>query len=397
MKRCQDAGIFVRMVTGDNVATARAIATKCGILMPGGIVMEGVRFRSLSDADLAKTLPKLQVLARSTPADKIKLVKKLQEMGHIVAVTGDGTNDGPALRGADIGFAMGITGTEVAKEACDIVLLDDDFGTIVKAVSWGRCVREGVRKFLQFQLSVNISAVATAFITALAGSKGESSVITAVQLLWINLIMDTFAALSFATDPPHPELLQSPPDHPDDSLITYEMKRMILAQSTLQIAVMLSFYFSGYPASQGSKYLSSFLFNTFVFLQLFNEFNCRIIDDGSLNVFRGLSKNRFFAAIMVVTVTVQVLLIFFGGELFSTQQLKPLHWLISTSVGFTSIPLGLFIRVLPKWGKSKERPPLHPTRSELRWQHTIGRIKSNLTFYNALRRPPPKLNLSLSK
>lgn len=385
VKQCQDAGIFVRMVTGDNVATARAIATKCGILMPGGIVMEGVRFRSLSEAELARTLPKLQVLARSTPADKIKLVRKLQEMGHVVAVTGDGTNDGPALRGADVGFAMGITGTEVAKEACDIVLLDDDFGTIVKAVSWGRCVREGVRKFLQFQLSVNISAVATAFVTALAGGS-ESSVITAVQLLWINLIMDTFAALALATDPPRPELLETPPDHPDDSLVNYEMTRMIIAQSSLQISVMLAFYFTGYPGD--ARYQRSFLFNTFVFLQLFNEFNCRIVDDRSLNIFAGLSSNRFFAGILVSTVAVQILLIFFGGELFSTQPLKPVHWLLSVSIGAASLPLGLLVRLLPKWGKREGRPRMHPTRSELRWQHTIGRIKFNLAFYNALRRPP---------
>ena len=388
VKQCQDAGIFVRMVTGDNVATARAIATRCGILMPGGIVLEGVRFRAMSDPDLVRTLPKLQVLARSTPADKIKLVTKLQEMGHIVAVTGDGTNDGPALRGADVGFAMGITGTEVAKEACDIVLLDDDFGTIVKAVSWGRCVREGVRKFLQFQLSVNVSAVVTAFVTSLAGEKGESSVITAVQLLWINLIMDTFAALALATDPPQPRLLESPPDHPDDSLITYEMKRMIIAQSALQVAVMLTFYFVGYPAAKDSLYLRSFLFNTFVFLQLFNKLNCRIVDDRTLNVFKGLSMNRFFVGIWVGTVAVQVVLIFFGGKLFSTTPLKPLHWLICILVGALPLPLGLFVRLMPKWGKGKDRSPMHPTRSELRWQHTIGTIKSNLAFYNALRRPP---------
>jgi Ca2+-transporting ATPase len=203
VKACQEAGIFVRMVTGDNLITAQSIASRCGILMKGGLIMEGPRFRRLSEDQLTEMIPRLQVLARSSPTDKQILVRKLREMGEVVAVTGDGTNDGPALRAADVGFSMGIAGTEVAKEASSIILMDDNFASIVKAVAWGRCVNDSVRKFLQFQLTVNVTAVLIAFISAII-DKDDSSVLSAVQLLWVNLIMDTLAALALATDTPTP-------------------------------------------------------------------------------------------------------------------------------------------------------------------------------------------------
>lgn len=186
--KCQKAGVFVRMITGDNVITARAVARKCGILMKGGVVMEGPRFRQLSEEEMLRIIPRLQVLARSSPLDKQILVQKLKRMDETVAVTGDGTNDGPALKMADVGFSMGQAGTEVAKEASDIVLMDDNFSSIVKAMLWGRAVNDSVKKFLQFQLTVNISAVFLAFITALTSTNNES-VLSPVQLLWINLIM----------------------------------------------------------------------------------------------------------------------------------------------------------------------------------------------------------------
>jgi len=146
---CRKAGVFVRMVTGDNVLTAKAIATECGIFTRGGIVMEGPRFRTLSASQMDQIIPRLQVLARSSPEDKRILVKRLKELGETVAVTGDGTNDGPALKMADVGFSMGIAGTEVAKEASSIILMDDNFASIVKAIMWGRCVSDAVKKFLQ--------------------------------------------------------------------------------------------------------------------------------------------------------------------------------------------------------------------------------------------------------
>lgn len=185
--KCKHAGVVVRMVTGDNITTARAIATDCGIYTDG-VVMEGPEFRKLSDDDMDAILPRLQVLARSSPEDKRILVTRLRKLGGIVAVTGDGTNDGPALKAADIGFSMGIAGTEVAKEASAIILMDDNFASILTALMWGRAVNDAVQKFLQFQITVNITAMVVAFVTAVQDSEMRS-VLTAVQLLWINLFM----------------------------------------------------------------------------------------------------------------------------------------------------------------------------------------------------------------
>ncbi|CAI4220230.1 unnamed protein product [Parascedosporium putredinis] len=192
---CQNAGVVIRMVTGDNKMTAQAIAGECGILQPNSIVMEGPEFRNLSKYEQEQIIPD------STPEDKRILVKRLKDKGEIVAVTGDGTNDAPALRMADVGFSMGIAGTEVAKEASSIILMDDNFNSIVKALKWGRAVNDAVKRFLQFQLTVNVTAVILTFVSAVA-NPDESSVLTAVQLLWVNLIMDTLAALALATDPP---------------------------------------------------------------------------------------------------------------------------------------------------------------------------------------------------
>ncbi|KAG0154927.1 hypothetical protein PDIDSM_500 [Penicillium digitatum] len=227
---CQRAGVFVRMVTGDNIVTAKAIAQECGIYTPGGIAIEGPKFRKLSTRQMNQIIPRLQVIARSSPEDKKILVNQLKKLGETVAVTGDGTNDAQALKNADVGFAMGITGTEVAKEASDIILMDDNFSSIVKAMAWGRTVCDAVKKFLQFQITVNITRVILTFVSAVA-SDSEDSVLSAVQLLWVNLIMDTFAALALATDPPTPTVLDRRPESKSDPLITLTMWKMIIGQS----------------------------------------------------------------------------------------------------------------------------------------------------------------------
>merc|ERR1711939_131944 len=222
--QCQHSGVVVRMVTGDNITTARAIAIDCGILRPdeSGIVMEGPKFRQLSDEEMDAILPKLRVLARSSPEDKRILVSRLKHLGETVAVTGDGTNDGPALKMADVGFSMGIAGTEVAKEASSIILLDDNFSSTITALMWGRAVNDAVKKFLQFQITVNITAVILTFVSAVS-SDSNHSVLTAVQLLWVNLIMDTLAALALATDPPTKAILNRPPQPKTAPLITINM------------------------------------------------------------------------------------------------------------------------------------------------------------------------------
>ena len=180
--KCKKAGVRVTMCTGDNVLTARSIALKCNIYTAGGIVMEGPHVRMLPPDVMKSIAPRLQVLARSSPEDKRILVEMLKDRGDIIGVTGDGTNDGPALKTAHIGFSMGVTGTEVAREASDIILMDDNFSSIVSAIMWGRCVNDAVRNFLQFQINTNITAVPIMFVMALAAAS-EKSTLGAVQLL----------------------------------------------------------------------------------------------------------------------------------------------------------------------------------------------------------------------
>jgi Ca2+-transporting ATPase len=272
---CQKAGVVVRMVTGDNMITAKAIATECGIFTAGGIIMEGPAFRKLSRTKMDQMIPRLQVLARSSPEDKRILVKRLKELGETVAVTGDGTNDAPALKTADVGFSMGIAGTEVAKEASAIILMDDNFNSIVKAMMWGRAVNDAVKKFLQFQVTVNITAVLLTFITAVSSSD-EGSVLTAVQLLWVNLIMDTMAALALATDPPTDSILDRKPDPKSAPLITITMWKMIIGEAVYQLAITLLLYYGSYsilsyqsPREIGQ--VPTLVFNTFVWMQIFNQ------------------------------------------------------------------------------------------------------------------------------
>jgi Ca2+-transporting ATPase len=305
---CHKAGVAVKMCTGDNVLTARSIASQCGIFTAGGIVMEGPVFRTLNEHDMKEVLPRLQVLARSSPEDKQILVEGLKSMGELVGVTGDGTNDGPALKKANVGFSMGIAGTEVAKEASDIILMDDNFASIVSAIIWGRCVNDAVRKFLQFQISVNIVAVIVTFVTAVA-SVSEQSALTAVQLLWINIIMDTFAALALATDKASLSLLDRKPELKSAPLFNIDMWKQILGQATYQTIVVLIFHFLGpqiwhegvsadSPLALRKQQLAlqAFIFNTFVFSQIFNSINCRRLDR-KLNIFEGILQNWYFIAI----------------------------------------------------------------------------------------------------
>ncbi|KAI8982515.1 PMCA-type calcium-translocating P-type ATPase [Pilobolus umbonatus] len=346
VRACQRAGVFVRMVTGDNVVTAKSIAKQCGIYTSGGIVMEGPVFRKLPFSEMDSILPRLQVLARSSPEDKKILVSRLRELGEVVAVTGDGTNDGPALKMADVGFSMGIAGTEVAKEASSIILMDDNFSSIVKAIMWGRCVNDSVKKFLEFQLTVNITAVILTFISAVA-STDQKSVLTAVQLLWVNLIMDTFAALALATDPPTLDLLDRKPDRRSAPLITFKMWKMIIGQAIFQIAVTLVLlYTSVLDYSTESVVLQTVVFNTFVFCQIFNEINCRRIDS-SLNVFSNIFANKFFIFIFIICGVGQVAIVQFGGAAFQVVALDYKHWAIAIIVGLFSLPIGCVIRLIP--------------------------------------------------
>ncbi|XP_068930728.1 plasma membrane calcium-transporting ATPase 4 isoform X2 [Petaurus breviceps papuanus] len=327
--KCKVAGITVRMVTGDNINTARAIATKCGILTPGEdfLCLEGKEFNRLIrnekgevvQDELDKIWPKLRVLARSTPTDKHTLVKgiidsTLGEHRQVVAVTGDGTNDGPALKKADVGFAMGIAGTDVAKEASDIILTDDNFTSIVKAVMWGRNVYDSISKFLQFQLTVNVVAVIVAFTGACFT---QDSPLKAVQMLWVNLIMDTFASLALATEPPTEALLLRKPYGRDKPLISRTMMKNILGHAIFQLCIIFTLLFFGEkffdidsgrkaPLNAPPSQHYTIVFNAFVLMQLFNEINARKIH-GERNVFEGIHHNPIFCSVLLGTFICQLI------------------------------------------------------------------------------------------
>lgn len=379
---CRRASVSVKMVTGDKVETARAIARECGIIAEeeGGeeeneyAVMEGVEFRKLSEERRRAVVRDLRVLARSSPEDKRVLVEALRALGEVVAVTGDGTNDAPALKAADVGFSMGIMGTEVAKEASDIILMDDNFSSIVKALAWGRAINDAVKKFLQFQITVNITAVVLTFISAVASDE-ERSVLNAIQLLWVNLIMDTFAALALATDPPNGSLLEREPEARKAPLINLTMWKMIIGQSIYQLAVCLTLHFAGpdtltpgYPEAE----LRTLVFNTFVFMQIFKLINSRRIDN-KLNIFEGLHRNHLFLLMMGIMTAGQVLIIFFGSTAFVVTRLNGVQWAISIVLGLLSIPVGILIRLFPdSWIRAVvHRLPNRPAWLRLRRKKNV--------------------------
>jgi len=383
---CQRAGIFVRMVTGDNIETARAIAKQAGILTEDGMSMTGEEFRKLTPAQLDEVLPRLQVLARSSPEDKHILVQRLngglmpatkeewdevhpgrdyeterdlllpgykQEwdasrdgVGEVVGVTGDGTNDGPALKAADVGLSMGLSGTDVAKKASDIIIMDDRFSSIVKAVLWGRSVFDNIRKFLQFQLTVNVVALTITFLSALVGYNPP---LNAVMMLWVNLIMDTMGALALGTEPPQLELLERHPYRRNASLISRPMWRNILVQSTYQLSLLVYLLNKGpklYDCEDGSTRHFTIIFNAFVFCQVFNEFNAREIGD-IFDPFNALGKSPMFLMVIAFTCYAQWLIVEYGGEFTQTAPLSMSEWQWTVGYGALSIPIGYFMRLIP--------------------------------------------------
>ncbi|KAJ5835037.1 ATPase P-type K/Mg/Cd/Cu/Zn/Na/Ca/Na/H-transporter [Penicillium robsamsonii] len=356
IRKCHSAGVQVKMVTGDNIATATAIASSCGIKTEDGLVMEGPKFRQLTNAEMDEVLPRLQVLARSSPDDKRILVERLKALGETVAVTGDGTNDGPALRTADVGFSMGIAGTEVAKEASSIILLDDNFKSIITAISWGRAVNDAVAKFLQFQVTVNITAVILTFVSSVYSSD-NTSVLTAVQLLWVNLIMDTFAALALATDAPTEQILDRKPVPKHASLFTLTMWKMILGQAVYQLAITFMLYFAGdkllsahlsSDPEMRTKELSTVVFNTFVWMQIFNEFNNRRLDN-KFNIFEGMLRNYWFLGINTIMVAGQIMIIYVGGQAFAVTRLSSTLWGVCVICSIACLPWAIVLRLIPDY------------------------------------------------
>ncbi|XP_050364646.1 calcium-transporting ATPase 12, plasma membrane-type [Argentina anserina] len=346
VKVCKAAGVDIKMITGDNIFTAKAIATECGILekeLTDGQVVEGVEFRNYTDTERMQKVDNIRVMARSSPFDKLLMVQCLKQKGHVVAVTGDGTNDAPALKEADIGLSMGIQGTEVAKESSDIIILDDNFNSVATVLRWGRCVYNNIQKFIQFQLTVNVAALVINFIAAV--SAGEVP-LTAVQLLWVNLIMDTLGALALATERPTNELMERQPIGRTAPLITNIMWRNLLAQSLYQIAVLLTLQFQGESIFNVTAPVNdTLIFNTFVLCQVFNEFNSRSME--KKNVFKGILGNRLFIGIVGITIVLQVVMVEFLKKFADTEKLNIQQWVVCIVIASVSWPLGWVVKFIP--------------------------------------------------
>lgn len=337
VRSCGDAGIRVRMVTGDNIETARAIAKETGILK-GGSVITGKEFRELSEDQREKQAIDIDVMARAEPMDKLLLVKALQKNGDVVAVTGDGTNDAPALKHADVGLAMGISGTEVSREASDIVLLDDSFPTIVNAVWWGRALYENIQRFLVFQLTINFSACILTFIAPLLGFPPP---FTIIQLLWINIIMDSLAAIALCSEAPHLALLKNKPVFRDAEIITTFMWRSILITGAFFIVAGIVNMQTGFLGGNSSIEKSTIFFAAFVIAQVWNGFNCRAINGIMPPFFRG---NPTFFMVMGIIVICQILLVQFGGEVIGTVPLSATQWIFIGIVTASVLIVGQLVR-----------------------------------------------------
>ena len=265
------------------------------------------------------------------------MVKLLQELNHVVAMTGDGTNDAPSLKKADVGLAMGISGTEVAKEASKIVLLDDAFSTIVRGVHWGRALYENIQRFIQFQLTINVSALIIAFLGPFLGLKPP---FTVLQLLWINVIMDTFAAIALCSEPPRANLMRRPPKRRDESILTPAMLGNIFITGSFFVVVMITLllgmqragWFGGGEAMSGDfpqltlRQVTIF-FTVYVFFQVWNQINCRSLSPQESGLHR-LFENPQFLVIASLTVIGQILIVTFGGKVFNVEPLSVIDWAV---------------------------------------------------------------------
>ncbi|MCL2444392.1 MAG: calcium-translocating P-type ATPase, PMCA-type [Treponema sp.] len=321
VKQCRFAGVDVKILTGDNIITATAIANELGILDKKRIAVEAREIESLSDEELTQKLLSITVIARSTPTIKMRVVNLLKAQGNVVAVTGDGINDAPALKNADVGIAMGISGTEVSKEASDIVLLDDSFSTIVNAIRWGRGIYDNFKRFICFQLTVNVAAV----ITVLASTTllGLKSPLSALHLLWINIIMDGPPALSLGLEPIHADLMKRPPIKRSENILSRTLLiRVGITGLYIAVVSLLQHKFDFLQA--GEEYAPTVMFTIFSLFALFNAFNCRELYSAS--IINNFFKNRLMLIITTITIILQVLIIQFAGAVFGTVPLPITLW-----------------------------------------------------------------------
>lgn len=342
IRNCRSAGIEVKMLTGDNIRTARAIANELHMLDDDHIAVEAADIEKLTDEELKEALKKIQVIARSTPLVKMRVVKLLKEQGNVVAVTGDGINDAPAIKHADVGIAMGIAGTDVTKEASDMVLLDDSFSTIIKAVQWGRGIYENFKRFIQFQLTVNVSSVVVVICSILAGF---SAPFIALELLWINIIMDGPPALTLGLEPIRPDLLKHKPTRRNENIISKKMLLRIFVNGIFISVIFMLQHFKNFLGAAPEEE-ATVLFTLFVLFQLFNAFNCRELDDTPM--FKNLLKNKLMLGVFLLVLILQGIITQFGAAVFETVPLSAAMWGKMLLTAFTVIILNEGIKAVKR-------------------------------------------------
>ncbi len=341
------AGIKTIMITGDNKDTAYAIGKEVGLIdSDRDLVLTSKEINLMSDEEIKMKLPYLKIVARAMPSDKSRLVKLSQECNLVVGMTGDGVNDAPALKRADVGFAMG-SGTEVAKEASDIVIIDDNFMSIAKAILFGRTIFKSIRKFIIFQLTVNLCAVSVSIVGPFIGIP---SPVTVIQMLWINMVMDTLAGLAFAHEPALLEYMEEPPKKRDEGIInTYMLNEIIITgiySSILCIVFLKSdFIRSFFRLGINNEYVMTAFFGLFIFMGIFNSFNARTY---RLNLFSNLFKNKAFIMVISFIVIVQIYLIYFGGSMFRTVGLNFQEFMVMLLLALTVIPFDFIRKMLLK-------------------------------------------------
>ena len=342
IRNCRGAGIEVKMLTGDNIRTARAIANELHMLDDDHIAVEASDIEKMTDEELKEALKKIQVIARSTPLVKMRVVKILKEQGNVVAVTGDGINDAPAIKHADVGIAMGIAGTDVTKEASDMVLLDDSFSTIIKAVQWGRGIYENFKRFIQFQLTVNVSSVVVVICSILAGF---SAPFTALELLWINIIMDGPPALTLGLEPIRADLLKHKPTKRNENIISRKMLIRIFVNGIFISVIFMLQHFRNFLGAAPEEE-ATVLFTLFVLFQLFNAFNCRELDDTPM--FKNLLKNKLMLGVFLLVLILQGIITQFGAAVFETVPLSAAMWGKMLLTAFTVIILNEGIKAVKR-------------------------------------------------
>ncbi|MDR1471554.1 MAG: calcium-translocating P-type ATPase, PMCA-type [Synergistaceae bacterium] len=340
IREVQSAGIQVVMITGDRRDTAIAIASEAGILKGGDdMVLTSDELAAMSDDEVKRGLGRIKVVARALPSDKSRLVRLAQDLNLVAGMTGDGVNDSPALKKADVGFAMG-GGTEVAKEASDIVILDNNFASIDKAILYGRTIFNSIRKFIIFQLSINVSAVLISFAAPLLGMPNPLSI---TQILWVNLVMDTLAALAFGGEPALARFMREHPKRREESIVSRYMWSAIgtasLWTSAVGMFILLSPVARGwFRPDEGNRYLLTGFFAFFIIMAVFNAFNART---ERLNLLDNIGRNKGFWRVITLIVVIQVAMTYLGGAVLGCYGLTLREWAVVLACSFSIIPVDL--------------------------------------------------------